>query len=56
MGINAGKMLLQRIFKKRKRFNTKVIPAELIERESSKPPGGDSGNRKEVKPGKAYRS
>jgi LacI family transcriptional regulator len=38
MGNNAGKMLLQRIFKKRKRFKTKVIPAELIQRQSSGPP------------------
>ena len=38
MGNDAGKMLLQRIFKKRKRFKTKIIPAELIERESSAPP------------------
>ena len=38
MGNNAGKMLLQRILKKRKRFKTKVIPAELIQRQSSGPP------------------
>ena len=38
MGNNAGKMLLQRILKKRKRFKTKIIPAELIKRESSAPP------------------
>jgi LacI family transcriptional regulator len=38
MGNNAGKMLLQRIFKKRKRFKTNVIPTKLIERGSSSPP------------------
>lgn len=38
MGNNAGKMLLQRIFKNQKRFKTNVIPAKLIERGSSRPP------------------
>ena len=38
MGNNAGRMLLQRVLKKRKRFKTKIIPAELIQRQSSGPP------------------
>ncbi|MBW1698174.1 MAG: LacI family DNA-binding transcriptional regulator [Deltaproteobacteria bacterium] len=38
MGNIAGKMLLGRIFKKRKRFKTNIIPAKLIERGSSAPP------------------
>ncbi len=40
MGNNAGTMLLQRIFKKRKRFKTTVIPAKLIQRGSASPPRG----------------
>ena len=40
MGNNAGTMLLQRIFKKRKRFKTNVIPAKLIQRGSASPPRG----------------
>jgi len=38
MGNIAGKMLLQRILKKRKRFKTNVIPAKLIERGSASSP------------------